>query len=176
MATPETSLETLDERNIVITGFMGAGKTTIGRELGLLLERRFVDSDDVIVARAEATIPQIFARDGEAGFRALEKEVCRDLAAEKGLVIATGGGMLIDPENRALMLASGLVVCLDATVETIRRRLSGAKNRPLAADWETLFEKRREAYAAIPLHVDVTNKTPRKIAQEIIALWRSESQ
>jgi shikimate kinase len=172
LATPESGA---DERNIVITGFMGTGKTTIGREIGILLERRFVDSDEVIVARAEATIPQIFARDGEAGFRALEKEVCRDLAAEKRLVIATGGGMLIDPENRALMLASGLVVCLDATAETIRRRLSGSKNRPLAADWETLFEKRREAYAAIPLHVDVTNKTTHKIAQEIIALWRSDS-
>lgn len=172
MATPETNPEA---RNIVITGFMGVGKTTIGREIGVLLERRFVDSDDVIVQRAEATIPQIFARDGETGFRALEKEVCRDLAAQSGLVIATGGGMLIDAENRALMLENGLVVCLDANVETLRRRLSGSNSRPLAGDWETLFEQRREAYAAIPLHVDVTNKTPRKIAQEIIALWRSDS-
>lgn len=168
MATPE-----LDERNIVITGFMGTGKTTVGRKLALLLERRFVDSDDVITERAEATIPQIFARDGEAGFRALEKEVCRDLAAQGGLVIATGGGMLVDDENRAAMLNSGLVVCLDATADVIRERLAAATHRPLAADWETLFEKRKAAYAAIPHHVDISGKSPRIIAEEIIRLWRA---
>lgn len=173
MATPEPRA---DERNIVITGFMGVGKTTVGREVGLLLDRRFVDSDDVIVERAEASIPQIFARDGEAGFRALEKEVCRDLAGQNGLVIATGGGMLVDSENRAAMLENGVVICLDANIDTLRKRLTGSNNRPLAAGWETLFEQRLDAYASIRLHVDVTNKTPRKIAQEIIALWRSESR
>lgn len=173
MATPESSA---DERNIVITGFMASGKTTVGREVAALIDRRFVDSDDVIVERAEATIPQIFARDGEAGFRAIEKEVCRDLAAQRELVIATGGGMLVDPENRSAMLDSGLVVCLDATADVIRQRLRASTNRPLADDWEALFEKRRAAYEAIPQHVSITGKTPRAIAEEIVALWRQESR
>lgn len=173
MATPEIAQ---NDRNIVITGFMASGKTTIGRELATLIERRFVDSDDVIVERAEATIPQIFAREGEAGFRAIEKEVCRDLAAQRDLVIATGGGMLVDPENRAAMLKSGLVVCLDAPADLIRQRMRVSTNRPLADDWEILFEKRRAAYEAIPHHVDVSEKTPRAIAEEIVALWQRESR
>ena len=173
MATPESSQ---NDRNIVITGFMASGKTTVGRELAALIDRRFVDSDDVIVERAEATIPQIFAREGEAGFRAVEKEVCRDLAAQRNLVIATGGGMLVDPENRSAMLESGLVVCLDVTADVLRQRLRVSTNRPLAEDWEILLEKRRAAYEAISYHVDVTDKTPRAIAEEIVALWQRASR
>lgn len=168
MATPEPR-----ERNIVLTGFMASGKTTVGREVAALLKRRFVDSDDVIVERAGMTISQIFERDGEAGFRALENQVCRELAGQRGLVIATGGGMLVNPENRAAMLESGLVVSLDAPTEVIRERLTRTTNRPLAGDWEALYEKRRAAYAAIPYHVDVTDKTPKAIAQEIVNLWRA---
>ncbi|MFN8562758.1 MAG: shikimate kinase [Anaerolineae bacterium] len=94
----------IPDANIILTGFMATGKTTIGRRVALLLDRRFVDADDVIVERGGMSIPQIFATDGEAAFRALEKEVCRDLAAERGLVIATGGGMLVDPDNLARMM------------------------------------------------------------------------
>lgn len=163
------------ERNIVLTGFMATGKTTVGREVAVLLNRRFVDSDDVIVERAGITIPQIFERDGEAGFRALEKQVCQELAAQRRLVIATGGGMLVNAENRATMLDSGLVICLDAPADVIRERLARTTNRPLAGDWEALLEKRRAAYAEIPHHIDVTDKTPKAIAKEIVILWR-ESQ
>ncbi len=165
MATPD--------RNIVVTGFMGTGKTTVGERIAELLKRRFVDADDVIVERADMSIAAIFETQGEAAFRALEKEVCRDLAGERGLVIATGGGMLVDADNRAAMLASGLVVCLDAAPEVIRERLEGATDRPLAGDWQALLDKRRAAYAAIPLHVDTADKTPEQIAKEIIDLWRS---
>ena len=159
-----------DDQNIVLTGFMGVGKTTVGRQLAVQTERRFVDADDLIVERAEMSIPEIFALKGEPAFRALESEVCRDLATEKGLVIATGGGMLVDPDNRALLEKSGMVVCLDAPPEIIRARLERNDDRPLAANWETLFEQRRAAYAAIPLHVDTTDKSPGEIAAEIIAL------
>ena len=152
---------------------MATGKTTIGQRVAALLNRRFVDADDVIVERAEMSIPQIFALQGEVGFRALEKEVCRDLAAEREIVIATGGGMLVNPENRALMLASGLVVCLDAAPEVIRGRLELSNNRPLAADWEALYEQRRAAYATIPTHVDTSGKPPNTIAEEIVRLWQA---
>ncbi|MCZ2098364.1 MAG: shikimate kinase, partial [Anaerolineae bacterium] len=168
MAIPDIPEQS--SQNIVLTGFMGTGKTTIGRRVAALLDRRFVDADDVIVERAGMSIPQIFATQGEAAFRALEKEVCRDLAAERGLVIATGGGMLVDPDNRAAMLASGLVVCLVASREVLRARLARGAERPLASDWEALLEKRRAAYAAIPDHIDTSDNSPERAAQRIIDL------
>ncbi len=169
MATP-------NDQNIVITGFMATGKTTVGRQVAAMTGRRFVDADDVIVDRAEMPITEIFALYGEAGFRARENEVCRDLADESGLVIATGGGMLVDPENREWMAKSGFVVCLDAPPEVIKARLELATDRPLAGDWEPLFEQRRAVYAEIADHVDTADKSPKAIAEEIIKLWRSASR
>jgi shikimate kinase len=174
LATPDTDLP---ESNLILTGFMGTGKSTVGKRIALITGRRFVDADDVIVERAGMTIPQMFATQGEPAFRKLEKEVCHDLAAERGLIVATGGGMLVDAENRETMLGSGLVVCLDAAPGVIRSRLAPSMaDRPLAGDWEALLEKRRAAYAAIPTHVDTSGKTPHKTAEEIIALWRSISR
>ncbi|MBK8027869.1 MAG: shikimate kinase [Chloroflexi bacterium] len=164
-----------DDRNVVLTGFMATGKTTVGQALALLLDRAFVDADAEIVRRAGMSIPQIFERDGEPRFRALEHEVCMDLNSERGLVIATGGGMLVDPENRRRMLDTGLVVCLDAQKDVIGARLAAAQERPLAGDWAALFDKRRAAYAAIPVHIDTGGKTPETIAQEILTLWQNDS-
>lgn len=171
MAIPDAK-----QKNIVLTGFMSTGKTTVGQRVAERMKRRFVDSDNVIVERAGIAIPQIFARDGEAGFRALEKEVCGDLAAQHGLVIATGGGMLVDAENRARMLETGFVVCLEARPDVIRSRLALADDRPLAGNWETLLEKRRVAYATIPVHIDTSDKTPDVIAEEIVSRWHSASR
>jgi len=164
----------IPDRNIVITGFMGTGKTTVGQEVAGLLARPFIDADEEIVKRAEMTIAQIFERDGEAGFRVLEKQVCHDLASERGKVIATGGGMLVDDENRHWMMDSGFVICLDAPAEVISTRLALANDRPLAGDWAALLDKRRAAYAAIPIHIDTSDKSPEDIAEEIVGLWRSE--
>lgn len=161
------------DRNIVLTGFMATGKTTVGKLVARSVGRPFVDSDEEIVRRAGMSIPQIFERDGEAGFRALERDVCFDLASERKLVIATGGGMLIDNENRARMMASGLVICLDASSETIGERLAESTYRPLAGDWAALLDKRRSVYASIPLHINTTGKPPEAVAQEIMLLWQN---
>jgi shikimate kinase len=163
------------ERNIVLTGFMATGKTTVGKQVARLVGRPFVDADEEIIRRAGMSIPQIFERDGEAGFRALERQVCIDLSSERKLVVATGGGMLVDPENRRRMLSTGFVVCLDASTETIGARLAGSSDRPLASDWAALLDKRRAVYAAIPLHINTTGKTPEVTAQEIVALWQNDS-
>lgn len=152
---------------------MGTGKTTVGRRVAALTNRPFIDTDDEIVKRMGKTIPQIFAEDGEFVFRAKERQLCVELAAQQGLVIATGGGMLIDQANRALMLASAFVVCLDAAPETIQTRLANTDHRPLAANWQDVLEKRRSIYASIPIHVVTTGRTPDDIAQEIVRLWRS---
>lgn len=162
------------DRNIVITGFMGTGKTIVGRLVAEKLNRPFVDTDEEIVRRTGRTIPDIFAHDGESNFRHIERRMCRFLAAQQGYVVATGGGMLVDESNRDVMLASGWVVCLNAAPEAILQRL---KNDPierplLKGDWRALLEKRREAYASIPNQVDTTGKTPDEIAGEIVALWQ----
>jgi len=154
---------------------MGTGKSTVARRIAVITGQRFVDADAVIVERAGMSIAQMFEIKGEAAFRALEKEVCRDLSELTDVVIATGGGMLVDPENLTTMQETGFVVCLDASPEAIRARLSASRDRPLAENWEALLEARREAYAAIPMHVNTDQKSPDEIAQEIIALWRSES-
>jgi shikimate kinase len=165
------------DRNIVITGFMGTGKSTVGRIIAKRLDRTFIDTDEVIAQQVGISIPEIFARDGEKGFRLMERQLCRYLGAHGGLVIATGGGTLVDDGNREIMLASGFVVCLNATPQAIVQRLADTTDRPLSkGDWHGLLQKRRTAYAAIPYQVDTTDKTPEQVAGEILALWQNALQ
>ena len=157
-------------KNIVLTGFMGVGKTTVGEILARKLNRRFVDMDVEIEARAGFSIPQIFRRHGEAGFREVERRLIHELALQHGLVIATGGGALVDDEMRQMMGRHGLIVCLTASREEIRSRLAQNQDRPLAADWENLFNARQGAYAQIRHQIMTSGKTPLEIAAEIAAL------
>jgi shikimate kinase len=155
---------------------MGTGKTTVGEGLAAALGRPFIDTDAKIVQQAGKPIAEIFAQDGEAVFRHIERRVCRFYAGQRGLVIATGGGMLVDEGNLRVMMASGCVVCLNAVPDEIRRRLAGQTGRPLfSGDWEKLLQQRRTAYARIPNQVETTGKTPDEIIQEIIQLWRNAS-
>jgi 3-dehydroquinate synthase len=170
------------ESNIVITGFMGTGKSTVGRLLADRLGRPFLDVDAEIEGLAGATIPEIFSGRGEAGFRALESEVCRDLAARRGAVIATGGGTLVDPDNREKLSTTGVVICLTCDVNEILRRLDGTADRPLLgsptandgaarrARIEQLLAERSEAYAALPHHVDTTGRPPASVADAVADL------
>ena len=166
----------MDERNVVITGFMGTGKSEVGRRVAARLARPFVDMDALIEQREGRTIPQIFAESGEAYFRRLEAALVRELAARRGLVIATGGGALIPEENRRAMVATGIVICLWADEATLIRRLEHDTSRPLLArpDWKTylktLLDRRRPAYERLPYHVDTTGKTVDQVADEIVAL------
>jgi len=165
-----------DRPNIVLTGFMGAGKTTVGTRIAALLKRPFVDTDLEISARAGKSIPRIFAEDGESAFRALEAALAIELGERRGLVIATGGGMLINPANLAVLAASGIVVCLDTPPDVLEKRLKRASDRPLAANWRELYTARQAAYAAIPLHINTAHKAADTAAREIIALWQNVSR
>jgi len=121
----------ISNRNIFLVGLMGAGKTTIGRILARKLGLRFVDSDHEIEARTGASIPLIFEIEGEPSFRRREAEVIRELCGQEGLVLATGGGAILNAESRALLKERGTVIYLRASVSNILARTSHDKNRPL---------------------------------------------
>lgn len=118
-------------RNIFLVGLMGSGKTTVGRALAKKLNKRFIDSDHEIEARTGASIPLIFEIEGEEGFRQREAEVIADLTAQQDIVLATGGGAILRPENRQCLKSRGTVVYLRASVSSILQRTSHDKNRPL---------------------------------------------
>ena len=162
--------------NIVITGFMGTGKSSVGRLVAERLGRAFVDMDLLIEEREGRSIAEIFATEGEPYFRALERDLCRELAAQSDLVIATGGGALIDPVNREVMGRSGVLFCLRCSPDEILRRLALAEDRPLLdvedrrQRIEALLAQRREAYAQIPYQIETTGRTIEQVAEEVIRL------
>ena len=120
------------KHNLILIGFSGTGKTNVGRLVGSILGWQFVDTDEEIASQTGKPVHRIFVEDGEEAFRTLEREVVRQVCSNERRVIAAGGGAFIDPDSRALMLAKGLVVCLDASPETIDRRLAGAEPSPEA--------------------------------------------
>ncbi len=117
--------------NIFLVGMMGAGKTTVGRQLARRLRKRFVDCDHEIEARTGVTIPVIFEIEGEVGFRRRESATIDALSRESGLVVATGGGAVLDPANRERLKAGGWVVYLDVAPDVLWARTRGDRNRPL---------------------------------------------
>lgn len=168
--------QAISERNIILTGFMGVGKSTVGRILSERLHRRFVDMDDVLVERFGKQIPAIFAEEGEDAFRIAEARLCQELADERGLVISTGGGALINVDSRQALEASGTVVCLHAAEEVILSRLAAASDRPLLPGEEAerrqrireLLHQRRLAYGAIAYQVDTTALTAEEVADQVL--------
>lgn len=165
------------DRNVVLTGFMGTGKTTIGRALAAQLGYEFVDTDDVIEAR-HGPIPAIFAEHGEGTFRRYEREVAEELAGRHGLVIATGGRMMIDAVNAEHLSGTGEVFCLVATIDTILDRVApegDAGPRPMLdgddvrGTIERLLAERAPVYATFRA-VETDGRAPDDIAAEIAAL------
>ncbi len=169
----------LSASNIVLMGFMGTGKSTVGRKLAALSGMTFVDMDSLIEERAGKPISRIFAEEGEPHFRAMERALVRELAHRNGLVIACGGGVVLNPDNIADYGKTGLVVCLSATPEIILQRTATARNRPLLEEQDRrarileLLEKRRACYASIPHQVDTSTLSADQVVQAIFALART---
>ena len=166
----------MSDDNILLTGFMGTGKTTTGRALARRLGREFVDTDELLVARAGQSIADIFRASGENHFRALEAAAAEELAARRGLVIATGGRLLLDPDNATALGATGPIFCLTATPETILARVGAdAGKRPLlsgadpAARIRVLLAQRAPAYARFRA-VPTDGRGPGEVAAEIAAI------
>jgi len=118
-------------QNIIFVGPMGAGKTTIGKQLARQLGRSFYDSDRVIEERTGASIPLIFELEGEDGFRRREKEIISELTNKQDIVLATGGGVILDRDNRDQITRQGFVIYLNAPLDQLFKRTAKDKNRPL---------------------------------------------
>lgn len=132
-------------QNIILIGMPGCGKSTIGRRLARLLNRPFVDADNVIAEAAGKSIPEIFADEGEAGFRERETNVLAELGKRSGTVIATGGGCVTRPENYPLLHQNGVIIWLRRSLEQLP-----TDGRPLSQVYtrQTLYEQRKHLYAA----------------------------
>jgi shikimate kinase len=162
---------------IVLTGFMGTGKSEVGRRLAKRLGRPFVDTDQLVEGRAGKPVATIFAEDGEAAFRALERDAIVAAAARGDVVIAVGGGAVLDATNVARLRAAGTLVCLTAAPETILRRIGDAAKRPLLAGddpriaIDRLLAARGPAYAAA---ADVTVDTSTRGADDVVEEIREQ--
>jgi shikimate kinase len=169
-------------QNIFLTGFMGAGKTTSGHSLARLTGCPFHDLDSLIVDREKRSIANIFKTDGEEYFRNCETMVLSSLAENTPAIYATGGGIVVREENRAMMRRKGRIVCLRASWETLRERLQDSVDRPLVVqakswyDLEQLWLSRMHHYDDADLIVDTDDLSPMQVARKIVSLLQSETK
>ncbi len=155
---------------LYLVGFMGAGKTTVGRALARRLDWRFEDIDEHIERTEGRDVATIFRQSGEAYFRAQERQALVDLLESRGVVVATGGGTPVDPANRALMARDGVVAWLDAPFSTLTGRLPGDGRRPLAAnrgEMEQLYNERLAAYSQAQARFDVSRASVDEIVDHV---------
>ena len=163
--------------NVILVGFMGAGKSSVGRLLARRLGRCFVETDDMITAREGRSIPEIFAERGEAHFRGLEEETVRLLALKSGDVIATGGGLFCREGRPEALKALGTVVWLAGDFDVLYERAQRAGERPMLAgrgrdEVEALHHAREPFYRQADLTVDTTGIGPDQVAAQILLALR----
>lgn len=165
-------------RNIALCGFMGTGKSSVGRIVAEQLHFAFLDTDTVIEARAAKTITEIFSERGEPGFRDLERRVVKELESRDRTVIATGGGLVLDPENMESLRSHALVVCLWASPEAIWARVKNQTHRPLLEDADPLarirglLAERAPAYRQANVLLNTELRSPREVAQQVLHHFR----
>lgn len=168
--------------NLALIGFMGAGKSAVGRLAAEQLRFKFVDTDELIEARTARTIAQIFAEDGEAHFRALEREVVQQLGETRRLVISTGGGLPTHQANLDSLKQHALIVCLWASAERIFERVRHQKHRPLLqtpdpfAKIQELLAARAPFYRQADILLNTDNRSVRQVAQQVVQQFQSVTQ
>jgi shikimate kinase len=165
-------------KNIVLTGFMGTGKTVVGRELSRMLNMRVVDVDTEIELSQKMTIKDIFKTYGEGHFRDIETETIKKLFSEEDIIISTGGGAVLRKENVDILREKGIVFCLQASPETILKRTGRSRMRPLLnvedpmAKIKELLDHRMPFYEKAGILINTDGRNPLQIAEEIAEIWK----
>ena len=165
-------------RNIALCGFMGTGKSAVGRIVAEQLHFDYLDTDTVIEARAGKSISQLFEEQGEAAFRAMEKRIVKELERRERTVISTGGGLVVDPDNLASLKSHAVVICLWASPETIWLRVKNQSHRPLLADpnplekIRALLTERAPHYKQAGVLLSTELRSPREVAQQVLHQFR----
>lgn len=161
--------------NIVLCGFMGSGKTTVGLELAKIMGRKFMDTDDMIEREQGIAIKAIFTVHGEEYFRDLEFACCKKISAMKNCVVSTGGGALTFKRNVDALKQGGKIVFLDADFDVICQRIGNTRTRPLFQDRakaRALYDERRPKYLSAADYIVDGNMSARKTAMEIAEMFR----
>ncbi|MFH0935517.1 MAG: shikimate kinase [Candidatus Omnitrophota bacterium] len=162
--------------NIYLVGFMGTGKTAVGREVARRKEWQFVDLDELIELKEKCAIPDIFARKKEPYFRKAEKAALKEVSTEKNLVVACGGGIVTDKDNISIMKKTGIIVCLTAAPDVILKRTSGYMHRPLLnvrdpkKQVELLLKLRAPYYALADKSIDTSRISIAEVAEGILKI------
>ena len=179
-------------KNLVLTGFMGTGKSAVGRKAARRLRMQFVDMDDVLEERAAMSISRSFAERGEDAFREMESALAAELGTREGVVIATGGGAMLREENRMALSRNGIMVCLQCDAETVLRRLGRSDDRPLLVTPPMESESARRTdrlerikallaallsvYESLPWQVDTTDLSLEQVVGQVVAIYRAENK
>jgi shikimate kinase len=165
--------------NVALAGFMGVGKSSVGRLVAAELQFEFVDTDEVIESRTGVKISEIFARHGEPVFRKFERDLVAEMTGWQGKVISTGGGLVTNSDNLASLKTHALVVCLWATPETIYQRTKHQTHRPLLQDPDPLAKirellaAREAAYKQADVLVNTEQRSMKEIAAHVLHHFRA---
>jgi len=169
-------------RNVVLFGFMGTGKTVVGKEIARRLDMEFVDMDDVIEEKEGRTISEIFAEKGEKHFRKIESEVVITLSGKEALIIAAGGGVVLNPVNVDALQRSGTGICLTASPEIIYERVKNQSHRPLLMTEDplerirSLLEYRTPFYARVEYLIDTSDIPVEGVVEKVLNIINRDRQ
>lgn len=163
-------------KNIILIGFMGTGKTSVGKCLARELNLKFIDTDDLIEKEAGICINEIFAKFGEEYFRRLESKVIAEVSSDENMIIATGGGAVINPANLLALKKNGILVCLTASIDAILSRVGSGDERPLISGGDkrekisNILKSREPFYKKADVIVDTTTKSIKEVVEEILKI------
>lgn len=165
------------KKNIVLVGFMGTGKTSVGKELAKRLKTKFIEIDEKIEKKEGKTIDEIFKEKGEQYFRQVEQKIAKEVADISFATISTGGGIVINEENIKNLKKNGIIVCLEAKPEVIFDRVKKETHRPLlkvenpGQRIKELLEKRKLFYQKADFHIDTSNLSVSQVVNKIIEIY-----